>query len=245
MTRIGVTAAPGRARLLLTDGPIGARILSSTERGARIGLVAQTALLLGGDHIEIEIDIGPGAWLELVETAGTVVYDAEGVASSWIVRIRVAEGGRLIWAGEPFVVASGANVRRETVIELGTDAVALLRETLVLGRTGETGGAISSSMRVTHEGRLLLWEDLDLTDQELRSLPGVTGSTRVLDTMALFGRRAPAGPELPAGCRFDLDGPGTVARSLTAGLAGSVLSQVKAAWEAEVNAATVLAATTP
>ena len=120
VTLIGVAAAPGRARLTLTDGPIGARIISTTDSGARIGLVAQTALLLGGDHIELDIEVGPDAWLELIETAGTVVYDAGGVPSSWTVRIRIAEGGTLIWAGEPFVVSRGANVRRSTVIELGS-----------------------------------------------------------------------------------------------------------------------------
>jgi len=244
VTLIGVAAAPGRARLTLTDGPIGARVLSSTENGARIGLVAQTALLLGGDHIVIDIDIGPGAWLELIETAGTVVYDAGGVPSSWTVRITVAEGGTLIWAGEPFVVARGANVRRSTVIELGAGAVAFFRETLVLGRSGELGGAVSSRMHVIHEGRLLLLEDLDLTDQRQRSLPGVIGNAKVLDTVSLLGRRAPALPALPAGSRFDLDGPGSLARSLTAGLAESTLAQVRDSWRAEVDGATVSAATT-
>jgi urease accessory protein len=230
--------------LTLTDGPIGARVLSSTENGARIGLVAQTALLLGGDHIVIDIEIGPGAWLQLIETAGTVAYDAGGVPSSWTVRIRVAEGGTFIWAGEPFVVSRGANVRRSTVIELDTGAVAFLRETLVLGRTGELGGAVSSRMHVVHEGRLLLLEDLDLTDQRQRSLPGVIGNAKVLDTVSLLGRRAPTHPELPAGWRFDLEGPGSLARSLTAGLAESTLSQVRASWQAEVHGATVSAATT-
>ncbi|MEP6561232.1 MAG: urease accessory protein UreD [Nakamurella sp.] len=245
MTLIGVAAAQGRARLTLTDGPVGARVLSCTDSGARIGLVAQTALLLGGDHIEIDIDVGPNAWLELIETAGTVVYDAGGVPSSWTVRIRVAEGGTLIWAGEPFVVARGANVRRGTVVDLGAGAVAFLRETLVLGRTGETGGAVSSRMQVTREGRLLLLEDLDLTDHQVRGLPGVVGAARVLDTIALLGRRAPTVPALPAGSRFDLDGEGTLARSLTNGFAGSALSQVRTAWQPEVRAATVSAATTP
>jgi urease accessory protein len=244
VTRIGVAAAPGRARLTLTDGPIGARIISRTDTGARVGLVAQTALLLGGDHIVIDIEIGPGAWLELIETAGTVVYDAAGVPSSWTVRVRIAEGGTLIWPGEPFVISTGANVRRSTVIELGTGAAAYLRETVVLGRIGEIGGAVCSRMQVTHEGRLLLLEDLDLTDRRQRSLPGVIGDSRVLDTIALFGRRAPTIPELPAGSRFDLDGPGTLARSLTAGLAGSALAQVRNRWRAEVQGSTVSAATT-
>ncbi len=124
VTLIRVRAAPGRARLTVTDGPIGARIIRTDDTGARVGLVGTQALLLGGDHIEIEVDVGPGAWLELVETAGTVAYDADGRASSWTVRIRIADGGRLVWAGEPFVVSHGANVHRSTDIDLGVGAVA-------------------------------------------------------------------------------------------------------------------------
>jgi len=78
VTRIGVHAADGRARLTLTQGPISPRILRVTDNGARIGLVATQALLLGGDHVQLDIEVGPGAWLELVETAGTVAYDADG-----------------------------------------------------------------------------------------------------------------------------------------------------------------------
>lgn len=236
MTRIGVQVAPGRARLVLTGGHISPRVLRMTENGARIGLVATTALLLGGDHIDIDIDVGPGAWIELVETTGTVAYDADGVASSWTVRIRVADGGALIWAGEPFVVSHGANVRRSTAVDLGQGAIACLRETLVLGRSGETGGAIRSTLSARQSGTLLVLEDLDLTDAGVRELPGLLGVARVIDTVCLLGRPAPpepAPPEpaLPPGMRFDLDGPGTLARCLTTTLAASPLAPITAAWE--------------
>jgi urease accessory protein len=231
VTHIGVQAAPGRARLTLTGGPISPRLLRVRENGARIGLVATTALLLGGDHVDIEIDVGPGAWLELVETAGTVAYDANGLASSWTVRIRVADDGLLIWAGEPFVVAHGANVQRDTSIELGAGSVACLRETLVLGRTGETGGAIRSTLSVRQCGSELLIEDLDLRDPAIRVLPGLIGDARVLDTVALLGINAPPTPELLAGTRFELDGAGTLARCLTTTFAASPLAPVSAAWQ--------------
>ena len=149
LTRIGVHKAPGRARLHLAAGPISPRVISCTATGARVALVATTALLLGGDHIEIGIDVGPGAWLDIVEIAGTVAYDAGGIASSWTVRARVADGGALIWAAEPFVVAGGANTLRSTVIDLVERAVAYVRETVVLGRTGEAGGAVRSRLTVT------------------------------------------------------------------------------------------------
>ena len=236
-------AAPGRARLTLTNGPVSPRILRTTDNGARIGLVATTAMLLGGDHIELDIAVGPAAWLELVETAGTVAYDADGVRSSWRVRIRVADGGVLIWSGEPFVVANGANVERSTAIDLGAEAVACIRETLVLGRSGETGGSLRSTMSVRQAGSraehpvgaghsTVLLEHLDLTDPGVRALPGLLADARVIDSVCLLGMRAPADPALPAGTRFELDGPGSIARSLTVGFAASGLAPVMAGWSA-------------
>lgn len=232
MTRIGVHADRGRARLTLTGGAIAPRVIRSDETGARIGLVATEALLLGGDHIDIEIDVGPGCWLDVVETAGTVAYDADGVQSSWAVRINVAARGVLLWAGEPFVVSRGANVRRHTTIDLADGAVACLRETLVLGRSGESGGAIRSSMTVRRSTQALLEEDLDLTDVEVRQLPGILGSARVIDTAMMLGLRAPASALLGQGRRFDLDGPGSVARFLGSTLIASPVGPVMASWSA-------------
>ena len=243
MTRIAIRTAAGRARLTLTgDGPLAPRLLQVEENGARVGLVATSALLLGGDHVEIDVEVGPGAWLEIVETAGTVAYDAAGAPSSWQVRIRIADGGLLIWHAEPFVVSRGANVRRSTEIHLAEHAVACLRESLVLGRTGETGGAVRSTLSAWHLQRPLLAEDLDLTQPE-RGLPGIIGSARVLDTVSLLGMRAPDVPELPPGLRFELDQPGTLARCLTSGLALSPLSAVATGWAAAAAQATVSAAT--
>ena len=236
MSTIGVHAADGRARLTLTQGPISPRILRVTDNGARIGLVATQALLLGGDHIKLDIEVGPGAWLELVETAGTVAYDADGEGSSWTVSIHVADGGVLIWSGEPFVVSRGANVARCTTIDLGVGAVACIRETLVLGRSAETGGAVRSTMSAKHlpshnqPPTDLLREDLDLTDPDIRALPGLLGDARIIDTVCLLGMRAPTEPPVAAGQRFDLDGAGSLARSLTTTFAASGLSTIMTCW---------------
>jgi urease accessory protein len=236
VTTIGVQAADGRARLTLTQGLISPRILRVTDTGARIGLVATQALLLGGDHVQLDIEVGPGAWLELVETAGTVAYDADGEGSSWTVGIQVADGGVLIWSGEPFVVSQGANVTRSTTIDLGVGAVACIRETLVLGRSAETGGAIRSTIKVRqtpviHEpSKDLLHEDLDLTDPDIRALPGLLGDARIIDTVCLLGIRAPTEPPMAAGHRFDLDGAGSLARSLTTTFAASGLATIMTCW---------------
>jgi len=227
---IAVDPAPGRARVRHTPGPVVARVQRVDADGARVALVASTALLLGGDHVEFDVRVGPGGWLDVVETAGTVAYDARGAASRWTVRARLGPGARLTWNGEPFVIADGANVHRVTDIELAAGATACLRETLVFGRAGEAGGALRSATRVRLDAADLLVEDLDLTDVEARRSPGSLGPCRVIDSVLLVGASAATSPELPAGTRYDLAGPGTLARVLAADTDRSDLDRVWHAW---------------
>ncbi|MDP9779370.1 urease accessory protein [Nakamurella flavida] len=197
-----------------------------TDTGASVALVATGALLLGGDHVDVALTVGPGAWLEVVEIAGTVAYDAAGEASSWTVRASVEAGGTLVWSGEPFVVADGANTVRTLDISLAQGATATVRDVLVLGRTGERGGAVRSVTRADLAGHPLLAEDLDLADPVDRGLTGVLGAARVLDTIAVLGRRlaeVPADAPADPGSRFELAGPGTLLRSVRSETAGSPL----------------------
>ena len=214
MTFVGIRAGSGsRPELTLESSHLSPRTLRTSADGARIALVGTTALLLAGDHVRIGIDVGPGCHLEMVDTAGTVAYDGRGGTSSWTVDITVADGASLIWKAEPFVVADGADVVRTTRVGLAATGTALLRETLVLGRSGERGGALWSSTRVAHAGRPLLAEDLDLTDPVRRHRVGLLGSHRIVDTVSLLGRRPPASatPDVRV---FPLAGEGAVGRHL-------------------------------
>lgn len=230
MTLIAVEPAPGRARVTNTPGPVAARVQRVDPDGARVALVATTALLLAGDHVEFDVRVGAGGWLDIVETAGTVAYDVQGAASGWTVRARLDPGARLTWNGEPFVIADGANVLRVTDLDLAPGATACLRETLVFGRAGEAGGALRSSTRVRLDGTDLLVEDLDALDPGVRAGPGLLGRCRIIDSVLLLGSTAPAGPTDSAGTRYDLAGPGTVARVLTTATDRSGLDAVWHAW---------------
>ncbi|MCB7136920.1 urease accessory protein UreD [Cellulosimicrobium marinum] len=245
-THVGVTRAGGRVRCDLRPGALSARVLSTGPASARVALVATRALLLGGDHVRFEVRVGAGVELELVDVSGTVAYTGRGRAASWDVDADVADGGLLVWDALPFVVAEGADVERRTTVRLGADAVALLRETLVLGRTGETGGRLRASTRVERRTgepgapagsepawppvRELFVEDLDLGPD--RGLPGILGPARVVDSVLLAGTRPPP-PHAGAGrtpLRLDLDGPGAVARHLGASTHDAGLDAVVATW---------------
>ncbi|GGY98090.1 urease accessory protein UreD [Streptomyces nitrosporeus] len=202
------------------------RPLTPSADGLHLALVGTTAGLLAGDDLRIRISVGPGARLHLREPAGLVAYDHRGGSSSWNAVVEIAEGGELTWDSKPFVVSTGADVTRDMDVTLAPGARMLWRDTLVLGRSGERGGRIRARTRAVHDGRELLVEDLDLTDPDLRELPGILGPHRVIGAVTALGAD-PGGPPHPS--RMDLAGPGAQVRLLATG-APAVERELTAVW---------------
>lgn len=190
-TRIVVDRVAGRTRIseLTTSRFLRPRLLGSDPDRPRVALVANCASLLADDDLRLEVHVGPGAHLELVEPSGTVAYNARGGRARWSADVRVGEGGHLVWGAAPFVVARGAHVHRSMTVDLARGAVALLRETFVLGRSGEAGGHLRSLLRADLDGRPLHAEDLALDEPDLRDSPAVLGTARVLGTVLMLGDR--------------------------------------------------------
>jgi urease accessory protein len=147
--------------------------------GGRVALVPEQAVLLAGDHVTVAVRVDAGQRLEIVEPGGTVAYAMRGGQARWDVRVEVEEGGSLVWYGEPFVVAEGADVLRHLTIELGATSRVVLRETLVLGRSGEGPGRLVARADVHRDGVPVLVEELD-------AALGL-GSHRVLDQVLCLG----------------------------------------------------------
>jgi urease accessory protein len=220
---IAVESRGGRARVDLRAGLLVPRLVGAGEDSASVAVIAGRALLLDGDHVEAHVRVGAGCLLEIEDIGGTVAYGSTGTPSSWTVDIEVAEGGCLIWHALPFVVADAADVTRTTTIRLGRGATALVRETLVLGRTGERGGRLRACTHVTAEEGPLLREELVLDGAAPRI--GVLGDARVLDGALSVGRRREA-----ASGALQLDGPGTIVRALGAHTHAATVEQAWRAW---------------
>jgi urease accessory protein len=135
--------------------------LPTVDGVERLALVPEQAVLLAGDHVTVSVRVGAGRALEIVEPGGTVAYAMRGRRARWDVTIEVEEAGCLVWHGEPFVVAEGADVRRTLSVGLAAGASLVLRETLVLGRSGEAPGRLRCGTDIVREGSPVLVEDLD------------------------------------------------------------------------------------
>ena len=116
-----------------------------------------------------------------------MAYHGRGRPAAWHTTLTLADGARLRYRGEPFVIADGADVRRTLVVELAGSARCVLRETVVLGRADETGGRLLSRTDVRREQRPIWLEELDLDPNGIRNLPGVLGRHRVIDSLVSLG----------------------------------------------------------
>jgi urease accessory protein len=226
-TRIAVRAGHPRAHVDLVVGALAPRLVGRTSSTAHVALSAAGMLLLGGDLVHVEVDVGPDCTLELEDVGGMVAYRAPRSAprspSQWTLDVRVRSGGTLLWRALPLVVAEGARVERRTEIDLDKGGCAVIRETMVLGRQGETGGNLKSHVSITDPDGPVLNEDLDV-DGSIPE-PGILGSARVLDAVIAVGFR----PHPEPGAML-LDQPGAVARHLGNLTHESPLDHVWATW---------------
>lgn len=214
-TRIEVRRSPGQTHLdvWLRRGALAPRLIDRERTRAVVALVSLVALLLAGDEVRLEVVVGEGVDLQIVETSGTVAYDMGGGAARWDVDLVLEAGARLTWLGLPFVVSGGACVRRSTHTQVGSGAVLLLGETLVLGRSGEVGGDLNQHTSVYAEGRPMLVEALDLS-ASVRGGFAVLDGRRCLDSLTVIGALWPTKIEGAPVTLLSLAGTGWIARSV-------------------------------
>jgi urease accessory protein len=155
---------------------------------ALVHLVSSVTSPLGGDALELTVEVGPGASLDLRGVAATLMLPGPtGLPSSSVVRFSVE--GSVRYLPEPTVVTQRAHHTAVVEAELDSHAELSLREVLVLGRTGEAAGTLSTSVRATRCGKPLLHQQLVIgsaLDSSSAGLAGkrVVGTSLMLDAVS-------------------------------------------------------------
>ena len=148
-------------------------------------LVGGAAGPLGGDVLELLIEVREGAALRLRTVAAAVALPGRnGQESILSVSMTVAAGARLEYLPEPTVAADGARHRTEIRVDLAAGASLVLRDEVILGRHGERGGACRTRLRADLAGVPLLRHELDVSGTDAVSLgPAVLAGHRMAGSL--------------------------------------------------------------
>ncbi|GAA3652090.1 urease accessory protein UreD [Lentzea roselyniae] len=152
---------------------------------ALVHLVSSVTSPLGGDSLELTVEVGPGASLDLRGVAATLMLPGPtGLPSSSVLRFSVE--GSVRYVPEPTVVTSRAHHVAVVEAELDGHAELLLREVLVLGRVGESAGTLSTSVRATRCGKPLLHQQLVVGTPSIDSSAAGLAGKRVVGTSLML-----------------------------------------------------------
>ncbi len=150
--------------------------------------------LVGGDALEIEVDVERGARALLTTPAAQKVYRAPERASTQRVRLAVRDGASLEWLPQETIVFDGAQGRLAVRVDVEGSAAFLGWEVLCLGRPGAgesfARGRIEQSFEIWRAGRPLWIERLRLGGGSafLDAAWGAAGRT-ALGTLVCVGER--------------------------------------------------------
>jgi urease accessory protein len=112
------------------------RAFPLNDGGALVHLNNLSGGVLGGDLLELAVEIGPAAVVQLTSTGATRLYRSRrgAPAARQSARILVGENGLLEYLPDPLIPFSGSRYCQETVVELSAGAGLFWWETVAPGR---------------------------------------------------------------------------------------------------------------
>ena len=159
------------------------------------GPVCHTYLLhppggvVGGDRLEIEVEVAPGAHALITTPGATKFYRSAGAVAHQSQRLNVAAGGALEWLPQENIFFPGADASVESRVELEAGARFIGWEILCLGRpTVEERfdhGSARLGLQVWRDGRPLLLERLRVEGADALNRPAGLRGRPVSATLAI------------------------------------------------------------
>ena len=104
------------------------------DAAAVVSILNPTGGLVGGDHLEIDVRVGPGAHACLTTPSATKVYRTAGDVAVQEARLRVEAGAILEWVPDHTIPFAGSAFRQSITVELGAGARLILVDAFAAGR---------------------------------------------------------------------------------------------------------------
>ncbi len=148
--------------------------------------------IVGGDRLNISVQLQPQAQVLLTTAAATKVYRSNGLEAQQTTHLKLAAGACLEWLPQETILFNGARLRQQLRVDLAADATWLGWEITRLGRSAR-GEKFETGTWQTHtevwQGQRLVWVDpqwIEGGGEMLTSLHGLAGLV-VVGSFALIG----------------------------------------------------------
>jgi urease accessory protein len=118
--------------------------------------------IAGGDRLQIDVDAGAQARVQLTTPGAAKWYRGAGRSAAQRVRMRVGEGGAVEWLPQPTIVFDAAEGESELVVELAPSATYLGWDIVCLGRSASAERFTRGTWRQRTEvrrGGALIWSE--------------------------------------------------------------------------------------
>ena len=214
---LGFRAVPGRTLLAQRRrrGPLAVQRPFYPEGGVcHVYLLHPPGGVVGGDSLQLDVDLGEGAQALLTTPGATKYYRSGGRPARQLQQLSVADGATLEWLPQENIFFPGAEVTLDTRVELHGDARCVLWEIHCLGRPviGEAfdSGRIDSRLSLHRDGHPLLLDRLRVDRDNRRRASLLAGEA--VSGMLLLSH---AGEDEVAACRALLAEESEVAAAVT------------------------------
>lgn len=190
----------------------------SGSKEATVHLVGSAASPLGGDELQLTIELGPDTTLTLRTATASVALTGRDGESSLDVRAKLDAGAFLTYEPGPLIVTRGARHRIRALIEMADEARLRWREIIVLGRDNEPPGQLRVTTQADIGDLPLHRHELVIGDRPGWNGPAALGGAKMYGTLLVAGARLPH-PVTASSARDDgvrwvrmpLEGPGMLA----------------------------------
>jgi urease accessory protein len=178
---VGVTDGMSLRRRVAESGPLRVRFPTPEADDLEAIIVNTAGGIAGGDRHRLDISVQENARLIVTTAAAEKIYRALGPDAEIEIELKIAPGGRLLWLPQEMILFDRCRLSRRIDVELDGDAVLMMAEMVVFGRSamGEAveTGSFTDRWRVRRDGRLLFAETvkLDGAVAEMLAEPAVAG----------------------------------------------------------------------
>jgi urease accessory protein len=204
---LGLQRASGVARIVLAGAKTGTRLVETYQKfpirvlfpeidGRPVKeavIVNSSGGVAGGDRFEIEVVAMAGASVVVTSQAAEKIYRAIDEPARIATKLKVHGAAKLAWLPQETIVFNRARIRRQTEVDLCSEAELMALEWLVLGRAahGEevVSGLISDSWRVRRDGRLIWADGFHVRDGGFTQLhrKALMSNCKAIGTLIYFG----------------------------------------------------------